>query len=265
MPKRGQPCQPVIAVPLLAVVTVLTTHAGNRSPETDLAAPGSALYEYAVTESVKSLMSKQEQAELGVAGRPPSPGPDYYWCENHKTYHQNENAASAGQPGVVPATPQQVGGGAAAKPASPGADYYWCDECRSYHQRQSLTNHVGAAVQGSAGTQPRQGTAAGTAGDARPPSPGEGFYWCENCKTYHLRQTSAQQPGASSTNAHVHSAAAVGGAGASGDYYYCENCKTYHRRQPAIPPPLGGLNSILGGGSNSPLWNPLVVPGEAER
>ena len=125
-----------------AVLLLVVAGADGRSPESDLAAPGAPLYEKAVTESVITLKSKKEQEALGAAGRPPSPGPDYFWCKNCKTYHKEKAPASQGQPavaqspGVAPAaSPQPVS--AAVRPPSPGADYYWCENCKTYHKRQT--------------------------------------------------------------------------------------------------------------------------------
>ena len=136
--------QTAIVVLLLAVGRGAVAGDGSQSPETDLAAPGAPLYEYAVTESVKSLMSKQEQAALDAQGRPPSPGPDYFWCKNCKTYHKRKAPASARQPaaartpGAAPAASPPPDAAAAARPPSPGADYYWCDKCKTYHRRKPL-------------------------------------------------------------------------------------------------------------------------------
>ena len=128
MPKNMHLYQTVIAVLLLALGWVVGASLHRRSPETDLAAPGAPLYEYAVTESVKSMMSKQEKAKLEAAGRPPSPGPDYFWCKNCKTYHKRQAPAS---------TPPQQPAVTALRPPSPGADYYWCEKCKKYHPRKS--------------------------------------------------------------------------------------------------------------------------------
>jgi len=208
MPKQGHLYQATIVVLLLAVGRGVVAGDGKRSPESDLAAPGAPLYEKAVKESVITLMSKQEQAALDAQGRPPSPGPDYFWCKNCKTYHKRQTPASPGQPAVAQspaaapaASPQPAA--AAARPPSPGADYYWCENCKTYHKRQAAPNQHGAAVPGTPALQ--EAPAAGSGVDVRPPSPGEGYYWCENCKTYHKRQAPApaQQPGASPSAPHV--------------------------------------------------------------
>ena len=128
MSKRNHFYQAVIVVLLLAMGWAVVAGDGKRSPETDLAAPGAPLYEYAVTESVKTMMSKQEQAKLEAKGRPPSPGPDYYWCKNCKTYHKRQTPASAQQPAAT----------AARRPPSPGASYYWCEQCKTYHRRKPV-------------------------------------------------------------------------------------------------------------------------------
>jgi hypothetical protein len=265
MPKREHCYQTVIVVLLLTAGWVFVAGAGRRSPETDMAAPGAPLYEYTVTESVKSLMSKEEQAELGAEGRPPSPGPDYFWCENCKTYHKRQAPASPGQPaaapspGAVPASPQPPDAASSARPPSPGAGYYWCEQCNTYHQKQA--NQPGAALQESPGAlAPREAPAAG---------PGEGTYWCEQCNTYHRQQSAAQRPGASPAAPQAQAAPpAVGTVAAQalgGDYYYCEKCKTYHRRQPVAQQPVVDLSRIVGGVSNSPNRRPLIGPAGAEQ
>jgi len=142
-PKRGHLYQTVIVVLLLAAGRGVVAGDGRRSPETDLAAPGAALYEKAVKESVITLMTKQEKEELKAKGRPPSPGPDYFWCKNCKTYHKRKTPAPARQqpavvqsPGAAPAASPQPGAAAAARPPSPGAGYYWCEKCKTYHPRK---------------------------------------------------------------------------------------------------------------------------------
>lgn len=169
--------------------------AGNRSPEADLAAPGAALYEAAVTESVTSLKSKEEQAELGAQGRPPSPGPDYFWCEQCKTYHQRQTPGAAGQAAAVPrsgAAPAAPGQPAAARPPSPGPNYYWCDQCKTYHLRQTSAQQPGAS--------PATRAATPAPGSAPAPAPGGDYYYCEQCKTYHRRQPAAQPPAANASH-----------------------------------------------------------------
>jgi len=199
MPKRRYFYQAVIVVLLLATRRGVVAGDGSQSPETDLAAPGAPLYEYAVTESVKTLMSKQEQEALDAQGRPPSPGPDYFWCKNCKTYHKRQTPASAQQPavartpGAAPAASPQPAAATVARPPSPGPDYYWCEKCKTYHKRQAVPNQPGAAVPESPGTTALREAAAAPGVDARPPpSPGEGYYWCEKCKTYHRRPVSQQ-------------------------------------------------------------------------
>jgi len=186
MPKRGHLDQVVIVALLLAAGWGVVAGVRSRSPETELAAPGAPLYEYAVTESVKTLMSKQEQAELGAAGRPPSPGPDHYWCDNCKTYHKRQTPAQqpavAQRPVSAPVVSPQPGA-AAARPPSPGADSYWCENCKTYHKRQT------PASAGQPGAAQKPG-----ASPAAPPAQSEDFYYCEKCKTYHRRQPVVQQP-----------------------------------------------------------------------
>ena len=196
MPKNVHLYQAVIVVLLLALGWVVGASLHRPSPETDLAAPGAPLYEYAVTESVKSMMSKQEQAKLGAEGRPPSPGPDYYWCKNCKAYHKRKTPASAGQPavartpGATPAASPQP----AARPPSPGAGYYWCEHCKTYHKKQAAPNQHGAVKQGLPSTPVPHAVPAATPGAAvRPPSPGKDYYWCEKCETYHRRKPVAQK------------------------------------------------------------------------
>ena len=271
MPKPGYLYQAAIVVLLLAAGAVVVMSARSSSPESDLAAPGAALYEFAVKESVISLMSKQEQAEHEVANRPPSPGPDYYWCENCKAYHKRETPASPQQPavartpGAAPAAAPQSSDAAAARPPSPGPDFYWCEQCKTYHKRQPQASAQQPAVARTPGAAPAAAPQSGDAAAARRPSPGPDFYWCEQCKTYHRKPdpASAQQPGAALGVPHIHTAppAAAGTASSPGaDYYYCEQCKTYHRRQPAVQQPVSNLNPLFGGVSNSPNRNPLIVP-----
>jgi hypothetical protein len=254
MPRLGHPYPNVIAA-LLFASGVTLANAGRRSPETDLAAPGAALYEFALNESLKSLMSKQEQEEIGARNRPPSPGPDYFWCDNCKTYHKNEQTPAAApqpsiaqNPNVAPqqAAPQisvpQQPDAAAARPPSPSEDSYWCENCKSYHKKQSVPNPPGGAAQAAPG--------------------GEESYYCEDCKTYHRRQPAAQQPGAPPAVS-----PAEGGVPpqASDDYYYCENCKTYHRHQSSLQLPAGA--DIISGLTNNLYQNPfpLINPQGTKR
>ena len=134
MSKCGHLYQTAIVALLLATGRGVVAGDGKRSPESDLAAPGAALYEKAVKESVITLMSKQEQAALDAQGRPPSPGADYYWCEKCKTYHKRKTPASAQQPAAA----------TAARPPSPGADYYWCERCKMYHRRKPVAQQPAA-------------------------------------------------------------------------------------------------------------------------
>jgi hypothetical protein len=236
---------------------------GWRSSESDLAAPGAALYQSAVAESVKSLLSKQEQAVIDAANRPPSPGPDYFWCDNCKTYHKRQTPAAAGAipNGSAPATPTpgpHASPVTANRPPAPGPDMYWCEQCKTYHRRQALPNQPGAALQGSPGLAPPAAVPATPAQNSRPAPPGEGYYWCDQCQTYHLRTPEGQVLSASA-------AAAALGIQADqlpdGEYYYCDKCKTYHRRQVAAPHPEADLDRILRGGSTRP--NPLSSPAES--
>ena len=206
MPKREHHYPTIIALLLLTLGWSVVASANRRSPETELAAPGASLYEKAVAESVTSLMSKQEKAALDEQGRPPSPGPDYYWCKNCKTYHKRKTPASPGQPavaqspgGATPVPPRQPAAAAATRPPSPGPDFFWCENCKTYHKRQAVPNQQGTVKQGSSGTPVPQAVPAATPRTgARPPSPGEDYFWCDNCKTYHRRQSTAQQPTANS-------------------------------------------------------------------
>ena len=232
-------------VMLICAVCTGTVAAG-RSPETDLAAPGAPLYEAALRESVQSLMSKQEQAELGAQGRPPSPGPDYYWCENCKTYHRRQTPASPQQ--TPPAQGQAVAPAPqnGAVPSSPGPDTYWCENCKTYHKRQDTPNQHGAAA-----SLPQATPAAVPGTDTRPPAPGNDYYWCDNCKTYHQRQEPGAAPQAHTAPPPAGSAAAQA---PGGDFYYCENCKTYHRRQHPAHQSVEDL--IVAEATNRP--NPLI-------
>jgi hypothetical protein len=256
MPRREHLYRTGIAVLLLGVGWLAVAGSVRRAPETDLAAPGAPLYEYAVTESIKTMMSQQEQAALAAEGRPPSPGPGFFWCDNCKIYHQSPDPAPGQQPGnaqaqvAAPAQPQQPN---AASTPTPVAGSYWCESCKTYHQRQDAPAQRAAPQIDSVI-------------DTRPPSPGEGYYWCENCKTYHLRQEAAQQPGASPAAPHIHTAPPpidAEAAQALGLSYYCEQCKTYHRKTPVSQPSLEDL--INGGVSNSPNLSPLVGPAGSER
>jgi hypothetical protein len=195
---------------------------GSRLPEVDLAAPGAPLYEYAVVESVRTLMSKEDQAELDAEGRPPSPGPDYFWCEQCKSYHMRQPAGSPGQPagaqspGAASAPPGQPGAVTAVKPPSPGPDSYWCEQCKSYHLRQPAPQ--------------QQGGPSGAQAQGAIPIAG---------------QASAQAPG--------------------GDYYYCDKCKAYHHRQVAAQHPVLNESLLFGGGSNAPSLSPVINPKEPEH
>jgi hypothetical protein len=273
MPKREHHYKTVIVALLLTAGWVGVADAGKRSPETDLAAPGAALYEQAVKESVITLKSKKEQAALDAQGRPPSPGPDYYWCENCKTYHKRPTPASPGQPtaaqrAAAPASPQQPDAAVAARPPSPGPDYFWCKNCKTYHKRQTPASPgqpAGAQRPVATPASPQQLLDASA---ARPASPGADYYWCEKCKTYHKRQAVQKQPGAATPAApHAHAAPPAGGAAQAqgADYYYCDKCKTYHRRQPVALQPSVDVSRIFGGVTNSPNRNPLIDPAGAER
>lgn len=259
---RGHLYQTAIVLLLLAVGRGVVAGDGKRSPESDLAAPGAPLYEKAVKESVITLMSKQEQAALDDQGRPPSPGPDYFWCKNCKTYHKKTAPASPGQqqagqtPGAAPASPQQPGAATAARPPSPGPDHFWCENCKTYHKKQAVPNQHGAVNQGTPVPQAVPAAAPGTA--ARPPSPGKDYFWCENCKTYHMRQPAAQQSGASPAAPPAHAIGTVADQAPGADYYYCEKCKTYHHRKPVAQ--LSVEDLIVGGATNNPHQNPLVAP-----
>jgi hypothetical protein len=169
-----------------AVLLLAVAGADARSPESDLAAPGAPLYERAVKESVITLMSKQEQAVLDAQGRPPSPGPDYFWCKNCKTYHKRKTPASAQKPAVA----QRPGAATAARPPSPGPDYYWCENCKTYHKRQAPAP---AQQPGASPAAPHAHAAPPAVGTVADQAPGADYYYCENCKTYHRRKPAAQQ------------------------------------------------------------------------
>lgn len=149
-------------------------------PESDLAAPGSPLYELAVKESIRTL-SQQEQS--GQADDiPPSPGPDYYWCKNCKAYHKRKPPASPAQPDVQRTAPAQDRAGEAVRPPSPGPEYYWCENCNAYHRPQAQQAHSHPVL-----------PAHPAAGSGEAAAPGN-YYYCENCKAFHLRQPILQQP-----------------------------------------------------------------------
>lgn len=186
MPKPGYLYQAAVVASLLAVGLAVAANVRTRSPEADLAAPGADLYEFAVTESVRTLMSKEEQAELGEAGRPPSPGPDYFWCDNCKTYHLRQEPAAPGQPAVAPGTTPRPQPAAGARPPSPGPDFYWCEDCKTYHRKQATP---GAAPAVHAPATPADGSVASQA-------LGGDYYYCENCKTYHRRAAATPHPAA---------------------------------------------------------------------
>jgi hypothetical protein len=213
---------------------------GKSSPETDLAAPGAPLYEKAVKESVVGLKSKQEQAKLGAQSRPPSPGPDYYWCENCKTYHKRKTQPSAQKPASTPkqdpapaVSPQP----AATRPPSPGPGYYWCEHCKTYHRKKT----------------PAASAQTNTVTAASPPSPGADYYWCEHCQSYHKRKISA------SAQIHTPPPAAARAAQSPGEnYYYCEKCKTYHLRKAMDQESVENL--IIGGATNKPHQHPHISP-----
>lgn len=232
---------------LVAAGIAMMLGAPSLAREVDQAAPGSPLYDKAVLESISGLAGRDREA---AHARPPSPGPDYYWCDHCKTYHQRKPAA--GQAGAAVHAPAAAAVGAAGgvRPPSPGPDYYWCDSCKTYHKRQA-----------SAAAGPAEGTAAtpGASGE-RPPLPGPDYYWCKTCRTYH-RQPDAAGAGASPPHGHAHppqsDSSAVGKA-FGGEYYYCDQCKTYHRRPAAASEAKVDVSRIVGGVSNRPNANPLA-------
>jgi len=183
MARKAHLHQTAIVVLLLAAAgRDVVAGDGKLSPETDLAAPGAPLYEKAVKESVRTLMSKEEQAKLGSEERSLSPGPDYYWCKNCKTYHKKKRSAhsrkpaTAQNPAVAPAASPPSGVAAAAKPPSPGPDFFWCAQCKTYHKKQASPNQRE--------TLKREPNKTLKASD---------FFYCEKCKTYHRRQPPGQQ------------------------------------------------------------------------
>jgi hypothetical protein len=184
MSRRKQLYRTVLVF-LMATGAVAKAGDSGRSPESDLAAPGAALYEIAVTESIRSLMTKEEQAE----GRPPSPGPDYFWCENCKTYHKTQPGAAIVQPAVAQ-SPGAVPAGtkAGSLPPSPGEGYYWCEQCKTYHVLPASAQQPGAAR-----TVPQTNGVVPATGAVGAPISGD-YYYCEQCKTYHRRTPEPQKP-----------------------------------------------------------------------
>jgi hypothetical protein len=181
-----------------------------RSAETQ-AAPGSPYYGKAVKEAMTGLVNPG--GGTAPAARPPLPAglspDDYYWCEEHKTYHPRQ-AAGAAQPAGA-AAPAVPGAGPAAVAVPPmlakdvPADSYWCENCKTFHKRSEQGQPAAAGQPAPAGTAPANPanpvTPAGQADGAIPPLP-EGYspndyYWCANCKAYHARQgtTPAHPPG----------------------------------------------------------------------
>jgi hypothetical protein len=190
MTHPGEIFRTAIVLSLFAWGSAAAGGAENRLPESTLAAPGSPLYESAVTESVRSLMSKEDQAELEAVGRPPSPGPDYFWCEQCKTYHRRQAPPAAAQPGTaqrpgaVGAAGRNSNASPVTRPPSPGPDYYWCENCKTYHRRQPSVGQAAAPP-----STPIHAAPAAAQGNAD----GD-YYYCENCKVYHRRPPAGQSP-----------------------------------------------------------------------
>jgi hypothetical protein len=200
----------LIGAVTLAIASAMV-NADRRDAETDLAAPGSPLYDRAVVESISGLAGKGQNDPA----RGPSPGPGYYWCEHCKTYHRRQDQqAQAGE--------YAVGGAPAGRPPSPGPDHYWCEKCKAYHQRSS-----------DGGTPAPSPAAPEADAGVRPPSPGPDYYWCRTCKAYHRQPGTGD--GAADVPSHGHAEPPTNdnsfvGRALDGAYYYCAKCQTYHRR-----------------------------------
>lgn len=188
------------ALPAAGVgVVVAAMWSYDRTGEVHAAA-GSPYYDKAVKEAIAGLVNTG--AAPAPAGRPPLPAglspDDYYWCDQHQTYHKRETpAAGQGQAAAAnpaAATPPNVHPAPALPPlvaGKPPLDYYWCDECLAFHLRPDRVAQPAVAAQpppaaAAPGTQPAQGA------EAIPPLPAglnpADYYWCPNCKTYHPRQ-----------------------------------------------------------------------------
>lgn len=74
--------------------------------------------------------------------------------------------------------------------ATPPPNSYWCENCKKYHP-----NPPGGQPPAAAAPTPAAAPDAQPAGAAEviPPLPApykaEDYYWCANCKAYHLRKT----------------------------------------------------------------------------
>jgi len=181
------------ALPLVAAGLVAAAVGSyDRSGEVHAAA-GSPYYDKAVKEAIAGLVTPA--AAPAPAGRPPLPAglspDDYYWCEEHQTYHKRETPGQ-GQPAAAnpaAATPPNVHPEPALPPlvtGKPPLDYYWCDDCQAFHLRPDRAPQPAAAAPPTPagavpGTQPAQGT------EAIPPLPAgyspNDYDWCPNCKT----------------------------------------------------------------------------------
>ena len=205
----------------VAGVVVAAVISYVQSPEMQ-AAPDSPYYGKAVQEAMTGLVNAGGAA--APAARPPLPAglspDDYYWCEEHKTYHPHQ-AGQPGQPlpagaaqpaaGTLPAGVAQPPG-VAAQPAAVGSppaaqsdltippllagvspnDYFWCDNCKVFHK---TSEHGQPPAAGGSPANP-----AGQPAAAIPPLPAgfspNDYYWCAEHKAYHPRQAAPVSPAA---------------------------------------------------------------------
>jgi hypothetical protein len=199
---------PWLVSAVVAGVGVVAAISYVRSQETH-AASGSPLYERAVNEAITGLKNPAEKVTAARPALPAGLSPDeHYWCESCQAYHKRQ--AAEGQPAGV--APPPLAAAAPATPLTPAAgtpvpgsipplpaglsadDYYWCADCKGYHKRQPGQDQpAGAAVPPGTADHPA-GSAAQPAGTVPPLPAGlspNDYYWCTNCKAYHLRQPAA--------------------------------------------------------------------------
>lgn len=219
--KATRALAPVMAWLVPAAVTGVVAAAviSYSGSEETQAAPDSPYYDKAVKEALVGLTNLGAKA-AAPAGRPPLPAglsPDeHYWCEQHQVYHKR-------QPGQAPpaagATPPADAGGApaplAVPPAAPpaaqpagaipplgaglaAADYYWCPNCKIYHKREPVPGQAADAAHPPAVAGPPAAQQAAQAAGTIPPLPAglspNDYYWCPNCKVYHVRQAAEPKP-----------------------------------------------------------------------